>query len=783
MNLPFIENLAPGKYRSLISFFYKTFFYGLVLFVVYIIGLYFNIFWLFGKMPGIDDLDNPKSEIASEIISSDGKVIGKFFYERGNRSPVAFSEIPSSLIDALIATEDVRYTKHGGVDARSLLRAIGGLLTFDPKGGGSTISQQLAKNLFKMREDEGYEGLLYHIPGVKTLIIKSKEWIVAIKLERRYTKQEIMKMYLDTIEFSSGAYGLKSAAKTYFKKSPQNLNTQEAATLVGMIQNPSRFNPKFFPENSLKRRNVVISQMVKYNKITSEEGEVLKSKPIVLNYSPESHNSGMAPYFRAFLKDWAKAEIVKLGFDEADLYTKGFKIHTTIDSRMQAYAEQAVDEHMRDQQAKFNQNWRGRNPWVQRRSEESNRYVEIPNFIENAAKRTGYYQVLKREYGDDTRKIGIEMNRKMPMRVFTWSGERDTLMSHMDSIRHYKRFLNIGMMAMDPRNGNIKAWVGGINFKYFKYDHVAQSKRQPGSTFKPFVYVTAIDNGFSTCERVVDEPVSFGPEDGVYGKIYTPKNSDGKYSYASLTLRQALGQSINTVSARLIKEFKPSKVIEYAHLLGIKSKLDDSPSLCLGVSDVSLYEMLSGYAVFANGGKHTEPMFVTRIEDKNGEVLKEYLPDQKEVLSKETAYKMIHLMKGATMGGGTSVGLGRYGVLDGNEVAAKTGTTSNYSDGWFMGMTQDLIAGIWVGGDDRAIHFESIAMGQGARVAMPAWGLFMKKVYADSELEFKKGRFVVPQGVRIMGDCILSPNEGFSVDSLKQYTQPALKPADDDELL
>lgn len=417
------------------------------------------------------------------------------------------------------------------------------------------------------------------------------------------------------------------------------------------------------------------------------------------------------------------------------------------------------------------------------KSEESSRYVEIPNFIENAAKRTGYYQVLKREYGDDTRKIGIEMNRKMPMRVFTWSGEKDTLMSHMDSIRHYKRFLNIGMMAMDPRNGNIKAWVGGINFKYFKYDHVAQSKRQPGSTFKPFVYVTAIDNGFSTCERVVDEPVSFGPEDGVYGKIYTPKNSDGKYSYASLTLRQALGQSINTVSARLIKEFKPSKVIEYAHLLGIKSKLDDSPSLCLGVSDVSLYEMLSGYAVFANGGKHTEPIFVSRIEDKNGEVLKEYLPDQKEVLSKETAYKMIHLMKGATMGGGTSVGLGRYGVLDGNEVAAKTGTTSNYSDGWFMGMTQDLIAGIWVGGDDRAIHFESIAMGQGARVAMPAWGLFMKRVYADTELEFKKGRFVVPQGVRIMGDCILSPNEGFSVDSLKQYTQPSLKPADDDELL
>ncbi len=783
MKLPVIENLAPGKYRSIISFLYKTFFYGIAVFIVFVIGINLNLFWLFGKMPGVADLDNPKSEIASEIISSDGKVIGKFFYENGNRSPVDFNRIPPNLIDALIATEDVRYTKHGGIDARSLLRAVGGVITLNRKGGGSTISQQLAKNLFRMRNDAGYEGLLYKVPGIKTLLIKTKEWITAIKLERRYTKQEILKMYLDTIEFSSGAYGIKSASKTYFRKNPEDLTTEEAALLVGMIQNPSRYNPKFFPENAKKRRNTVIAQMVKYNKVTEEEGEELKSKPIVLNYSPESHNYGMAPYFREFLKDWAKKEIKALGFEESDLYTKGFKIHTTIDSRMQKYAEEAMEEHMQEQQNKFNAHWKGGNPWVQRQSEQSSRYVEIPNFIENTAKRTGYYRLLSREYGGDEKKIMKEMNRKVPMRVFTWKGERDTLMSHMDSLRYYKRFLNIGMMAMDPRNGNIRAWVGGINFKYFKYDHVAQSKRQPGSTFKPFVYVTAIDNGFSTCERVMDEPVSFGPADGVYGAIYTPKNSTGRYSYASLTLRQALGQSVNSVSARLIKEFKPGKVIEYAHQLGIRSELPESPSLCLGVGEVSLYEMLSGYGVFANSGKYTEPLFVTRIEDKNGEVLKEYLPDQKEVLSKETAYKMIHLMKGATMGGGTSVGLGRYGVLDGNEVAAKTGTTSNYSDGWFMGMTHDLIAGVWVGGDDRAIHFKSLELGQGARVAMPAWGLFMKRVYADKDLEYKKGRFMVPQGIRIAGDCVLSPNEGFSVDSMKQYSPPALKPADDDELL
>lgn len=388
---------------------------------------------------------------------------------------------------------------------------------------------------------------------------------------------------------------------------------------------------------------------------------------------------------------------------------------------------------------------------------------------------------MKSEYNGDEEKVMRKMKEKVPMRVFTWNGERDTVMSHMDSIRHYKRFLNIGMMAMDPRNGNIKAWVGGINYKYFKFDNVYQSRRQPGSTFKPFVYVTAIDNGFSTCERVVDEPVTFGSADGLSAS-YTPQNSDGRFSYASLTLRQALGQSINSVSARLIKEFRPSKVIEYAHNLGIKSELYDGPSLCLGVSEVSLFEMMGGYSVFANQGKHTEPLVLVRIEDKNGEVLKEFLPDQKEVLSKETAYKMVHLMRGATSPGGTAVGLGRYGVLDGNEVAGKTGTTQNFSDAWFMGMTQELIAGVWVGGEDRAIHFKNIEQGQGAHVAMPMWGLFMQKVYADKDIEYKKSKFNIPEGIRISGDCILNPNEGFPVPENGTGTQPALKPADEELL-
>jgi penicillin-binding protein 1A len=781
MNLPILKNLASGKYSFLIKFSYRFFYFGLAAFLFFIIALNLNLFWLFGKMPSVDDLDNPKSDVASEIISSDNKVLGKFFlYE--NRSNMTFEEIPESFINALIATEDVRFTKHSGIDARSMLRVFGGLITLNKKGGGSTISQQLAKNLFKLRQDESYEGFLYDIPVLRTLTIKAKEWVTAIKLERRYTKSEIMTMYLNTIEFSSNAYGLKSAAKTYFKKLPKDLEPEESALLVGMIQNPSKFNPKFFPKNSRGRRDVVISQMVKFNKLTPEEGRELSERPVILNYAPESHNYGVAQYFREYLKDIVKKDLKKLGYEESDLYTKGFKIYTTIDSRMQNYAEEAVKTHMRDQQTKFNNVFKNRNPWVQRKSENSSQYVEIPNFIENNAKRTEYYRRLKETYGDDEKAILARMREKVPMRVFTWNGERDTVMSHIDSIKHYKRFLNIGMLAMDPRNGNIKAWVGGINFKHFKFDNVYQSRRQPGSTFKPFVYVTAIDNGFSTCERVTDEPVTFGSEDGISGS-YTPKNSDGKYSYASLTLRQALGQSINTVSARLIKEFKPSKVIDYAHQLGIKSELPNSPSLCLGVGEVSLFELLAGYAVFANQGKYTDPMVLVRIEDKNGQVIKEYLPDQKEVLSKETAYKMIHLMRGATAPGGTAVGLGRFGVLDGNEIAAKTGTTSNFSDGWFMGMTQDLIGGVWVGGEDRAIHFLNIEQGQGARVAMPAWGMFMQKVYADKDIEYKKTKFLVPEGIRIAGDCVLSPNEGFPVPQGDIGGQPTLKPADDDELL
>lgn len=776
--------LARGKFFWLVKSLYTVFIAGFALFICYILAVNFNLFWLFGKMPSADDLDNPKSQLASEVISSDGKVLGKFLYE--NRSPVEFEEIPPHLIDALIATEDVRFTRHGGIDARSMLRVVTGVLTLNPKGGGSTITQQLAKNLFKIRRDESYEGLLHGVPILGFVIIKTKEWITAVKLERKYTKKEIMKMYLDTIEFSSGAHGLKSAAKTYFSKLPQELNLLESATLVGMIQNPSRFNPKFHPQASTTRRNTVLAQMVRYGKLAKDDFDQLSIEEISLKYSPDSHNNGPAPYFREFLKDWAKKEIEKLGYEPEDIYTKGFKIYTTIDSRMQKYAEDAVEEHMTQLQQTFYKHWGNRNPWVQRRDANSSAsYVEIPDYIENIARKLPQYKSLSKKFNGDEKKIFNELNKKNEMTVYTIRGERDTLFSTMDSIRYYKKFLNMGFMAMDPRNGNIKAWVGGINFRYFKYDHVQQSTRQPGSTFKPFVYVTAIDNGFSTCEQLVDEPVTFGAADGVSGPSWTPKNSTGKYSYQSLSLRRALGLSVNSISAKLIKQFKPSNVINMAHQLGIKSKLDNSPSLCLGVSDVSLYEMLSAYAVFANGGKYTEPLFVMRIEDKHGVVLKEYLPDQKEVLSAESAYKMVHLMTGSTEVGGTSQGLARFGILDGNQVAGKTGTTSNYSDGWFMGLTSNLIGGAWAGGEERAVHFRSIEYGQGARMAMPAFGMFMKKVYADPKLEYKKSQFEVPEGLRISGDCVMSPNDSYySTDAAPSTLKPAvIKPKDEEEML
>jgi penicillin-binding protein 1A len=780
---------SPGPYRSLIKSIWRLTIIGVVLLVLYVVAVSYNFLWLFGGMPSLKALENPKSEEASEVYTADNQLLGKYYVE--NRTPIEISQVSPNVTSALLATEDARFIKHPGIDPRSLFRAVSGLVTFkdaSSSGGGSTLTQQTAKNLFDTRREE-LRGALGNVPLLGLVIAKTKEWILAVRLERNYTKQEVMMMYLNTVSFGNNTYGIKTAAKTYFSKEPWQLSVEEAALLVGLLKNPTLYNPRLFEERARERRNVVLSQMRKYGFLTEEQFVTYKSKPLKLDFSIENQNTGMAAYFRSVIREDIKQWIRQYNEEnpgaELDLYTSGLKIYTTIDSRMQAYAEEAVMANMRDQQKKFYEHWRGRNPWV-KQDDRSKKYVEIPGFIEERAKRTTRYKQLKAGYGDDEKAIWREMRRPIKMKVFVYGGrrnEKDTTMSPLDSIKYYKRLLNTGFMSMDPRSGHVKAWVGGINFKHMKFDHVRQSRRQPGSTFKPFVYLTAMDQGFVTpCSHITDQPTTFAHgEDNNNGPAWTPKNSTGRYSFRSLSLREALGQSINTVSAQLIKKTRAGAVIKYAHEMGIQSNdLREDPTLCLGTSDVSVYEMVSAYCAFANGGTRVRPMVIWRIEDKNGNVLKKFTPDANQVISANRAYEMLHLMRGAVEEpSGTAQRLRtQYKLLEGgNEIAAKTGTTSNYSDAWFMGMTQNLVSGLWVGGDDRSIHFRSIELGQGGRMAMPAWAMYMQKVYKDPTLtNYRPEPFRKPNNFKI--DC-----GGVYIDSAQRYIPPKVAPEVEDEML
>ncbi len=736
--------------------------FGLGSFLIYILAVYFNLFNLFGGMPSLKQLDNPRNELASEIISSDGAVLGSYFLE--NRSPVELQDISPNVINALIATEDVRFVKHSGIDPRSIGRSVAGM---GKAGGGSTLTQQLVKNLFEARS-ERYKGFLGDVPLIKLLIIKTKEWITAIRLERRYTKQEIMQMYLNTVEFSDNAYGIRTASLHYFSKEPSQLSIEEAAVLVGMCQNPDRFNPRMHPEASKTRRNIVMQQMVHYGFLSASQFEAYQNDAIALKLKSLNHNSNQAPYFVAVMRDRLLKEIEELNRqrssdDPLDLYTSGLKIHVTIDSRMQRHAEDACMEHIREQQRLFNAHWKGRNPWI----DENGR--ELKGFIENRiAPRTERYRTLKQSYGDDKEKIMQGMNTPTKMRIFTYRGERDTTMTPMDSIRYYKRFLHIAMMSEDPNTGQVKAWVGGINFKYFKYDHVRQARRQPGSSFKPFVYATAIDKGYTPCDIVRDEATCIGN--------WCPNNYEGGASGNSMTLRQAIAKSVNTISVQLMKKFGPETIIEYAHRLGVQSEIPKDVTICLGTPDVNLYEMVNSYCTFVNGGvAWNEPQTLIRIEDRYGNVLRKFETTTHDALSPETAWRMVYMLQGATQEpGGTSVRLNREPCGQNNQIGGKTGTTSNYSDGWFMGVTQGLVTGVWVGGDERSIHFRTGALGQGGRMALPAWAKYMNRVYADQSIGLKKIPFKKPAndkicdnpfGDRSYGDStIVIPNEKRPTD-------------------
>jgi len=719
--------------------------------LVYLFVIETNFLWLTGEMPGVDDLQNPKLSQASEIYSADGVLLGKFFAE--NRTPIRdFNKLSPFLVKALVATEDTRFYDHTGIDFQAWLGVAAGIFKGGDRGGGSTISQQLAKNLFKTRtkKNVGKTGLLGYLPLVNKLIYKSKEWVTAIKLERYYTKDEIILWYLNTVDYGNNAYGIKVAAKTYFNTSPDSLNIQEAAILVGLQKATTTYNPKRYDGKPLgqnkawKRRNVVLNQMVKIGYLKKSEYDSLASMPIILHSNEESPYDGTGNYFKVavakYIHEWAKANDL-----EIDLYRDGLKIHTTIDSRMQIHAEESVEDGMRSIQKSFDNHWANQNPWVDEHG------VEIPGFIDTVAKRTEYYKSLTKRFPKNADSVNHYMkNVKRKMWVYSRNalGEEEQTMSAYDSIRYYKKFLQSGMMTLDPYTGYIKAWVGGLDFKYFKYDHVKQGKRQPGSTFKPFVYTAAIDGpkDLSPCYMMKDEPFELEIEENGVKKIWRPGNADGSFSYNMMPIRRALAKSINSITAKLTNEVGPDTVMYYAKKMGIKSPLKPVASIGLGSFDVSLYEMIGAYSAFVNEGIHVEPMLVTEIEDQNGKSLQTFEPLSFRVIRKESAQLVRSMLEGVVYEGGTGSSLlwneGEVLLPTNNRYApafaAKTGTTSNHSDGWFIGMSHNLISGVWVGGDDRSIHFRTGALGEGSKTALPIYKRFMIKVVNDPALAMYK---------------------------------------------
>jgi penicillin-binding protein 1A len=713
---------------------------------------------VFGKMPSFEDLENPNSNLATEIYSSDGVLLGKFYNE--NRSSIKYSDLPKVLVDALVSTEDERFYEHSGIDARGTLRAIAAL---GKDGGASTITQQLAKMLF---HKEGSKNILTRI------IQKAKEWIIAVKLERQYTKQEIIAMYLNRFDFVNTAVGIRSAAKVYFGKEPKDLTIDQSAMLVGMLTNPSYNNPQNYPERVEKRRNVVLGQLVRNGHLTQAESEKLSKRPIILNFHPENHTEGIATYFREYLRDymknWAKVNKKSDG-SEYDVYKDGLKIYTTIDSRMQKYAEEAVVAHMKNLQIEFFNQCRGSSnaPFVSLTKNETDKIMM------QAMKNSDRWQLMK-DQGKSEEQIIASFSVKTKMTVFAWDGDKEMVMSPLDSIRYYKHFLQCGLMSMEPQTAQIKAWVGGIDFKHFKYDHVGQGARQVGSTFKPFVYATAIEQlGKSPCDTVLDRPFMIRKGHHHLLENWEPHNSDGKYR-GVITLKVALANSVNTISAKLINRTGPEAVIEMARKLGVTAPIPNQPSISLGAVDITVQEMVGAYGTFANEGVYMKPQFINRIEDANGVAIYEPIPESHDVLSKDIAFAVIKLMEGVTEGGTgdrlrtTGGGYNRmtgYPYAFTNPIAGKTGTTQNQSDGWFMGMVPNLITGVWVGCEDRAARFRSITYGQGAASAMPVWGLYMKKLYADKDLKISHEEFVRPENLSIDVDCDHREKSRDTIDS------------------
>ncbi|MFT4673164.1 MAG: penicillin-binding protein 1A [Saprospiraceae bacterium] len=739
-------------------------FWLLLLSGIALIALLFLLasFGTFGSLPDETSLENPEKNLATEIISSDGKVIGKFYKE--NRTPVAFEELPEHLKNALLATEDIRFYDHSGIDIRGTLRAA---VYLGSKGGASTISQQLAKQLFTEQASRN---------KFQRGIQKVKEWIIATRLERRYTKDEILTMYFNEYDFLNQAIGIESASNIYFDKSPSELTVSESAMLVGMFKNSSLYNPLRNPEGVKNRRNVVLSQMEKYDFISEELKDSLQSSPLVFKYTPQGHVEGLATYFReyarAFMGNWTKNNPKSDG-SNFNIYRDGLRVFTTIDARMQGYAENAMTKHMSNLQNEFTRQNRNNKtaPFRDVTPEEINR------ILANSIRRSERWRVMTAE-GKSKDDILKSFNKKRKMRIFSWNGDVDTIMTPRDSIRYYKNHLQGSMMSMNPQTGEVKAYVGGIDYKHFKYDMVTTGKRQVGSTFKPFVYATAIDQmHMSPCDTLPNTPYCIPAGTRGNMKDWCPKNSNQKYG-GMLSLTDALANSVNTVTARLIDRVGPEPVITLVGKMGIDTEnILPVPSLALGTPDVSLYEMVGAYSTFANEGVYVKPTLINRIEDKNGTILYQHTPETKDVISSETAYVTIKLLQGVTKSGSGSRLRHKGGANSAyksavtgypyefkNPIAGKTGTTQNNSDGWFMGMVPNLVTGVWVGGEDRSVHFESTMYGQGATMALPVWALYMKDCYNDERLTISKEEFTVPPNLTIEVDCDKWKEEGKPED-------------------
>ena len=727
---PWYKNLYKGrKWYTKTAVAFASF---IVAFLLYLIMVDINFLWLFGKSPSLTTIMNPKTVEASELYSDDGVLIGKYFSE--NRTPVEYEEVNPVFWRALIDTEDERFFHHFGIDFQAVFAALKDYVVHRDARGASTITQQLVKNMFRVRTEYS-TGLLGNIPGVKMLIMKSKEWITAVKIELFFNKQEILTMYANTVDFGSNAFGIKTAAKTYFGTTPKDLTPDQAAILVGLLKATTYYNPRINPQNSFDRRNVVLNNMLIHKDLTREAYDTLKVKPINLDYNVENNYDGQALYFREAVKNELQQWCNENGYD---LYRDGLKIYTTIDTRMQKYAEEAAVKQMKQVQKTFNNHWGSTPPW------QDERHQEIPHFIEDLAKKTPYYKILSQKFNGNQDSIDYYLNLPHPVKLFDYEqGIIEKEMSTLDSIRYMEHFMHCGFVAMEPQTGHIKAWVGDIDFKTWKYDKVT-AMRQPGSTFKLFVYAEAINQGITPCDTRRDEYFSMKVNDHGKEVTWAPTNADGRFSGANITLKQAFAMSINSVAVRLGQECGIDRIAKTAHDMGIKSKLDPTPALALGSSDVTLEELVNAYCTPVNDGKYRAPVLVTRILDRDGNEIYKAPTDDQQVLSQRSAYLVQQLLMGGMSGTSSRLrGFVGYDITD-TDFGGKTGTSNNHSDAWFIGTTPKLVVGAWVGGEYRCIHFRTGELGQGNRTALPICGYFLHDVLKDPAFKKYRTKFEQP---------------------------------------